>query len=121
MPGTNALAGIRGDLFDLRVQFAVGTTGEVRLVVRGMPVVYDVAKQELICADRRNPLAPVNGKVRLQVLVDRTSLEIFANDGRLYMPMAAKFAPDSHPLALTVTDTPVRFDSVEVNNLRSTW
>jgi fructan beta-fructosidase len=120
-PGTNALAGIQGDLFDARVQFAVGATGEVRLVVRGMPVVYDAARQELVCADRRNSLPPVKGKVRLQVLADRTSLELFGNDGLLYMPMAGKFAPVDHTLALTVTGAPVRFDSVEVNDLRSSW
>jgi len=119
--GTNVLAGIRGDLFDLRAQFAVGNTGEVRLVVRGVPLVYDAAKQELICHDRRNPLPPINGKVRLQILVDRTSLEIFGNDGLLYMPMAGNFIPDDHSLALTVTDAAIRCDSLEVNELRSIW
>jgi sucrose-6-phosphate hydrolase SacC (GH32 family) len=120
-PGTNALAGIRGDLFDLRAQFTVGNAGEVRFVIRGVPVVYDTAKQELVCRDRRNPLPPVSGKVRLQILVDRTSLEIFGNDGLLYMPMAAGFAPDDRSLALTVADTAVPFDSLEVNELRSIW
>jgi len=63
----------------------------------------------------------VNGKVRLQVLVDCTSLEIFGNDGLLYMPMAAKFAPDDPSLVLTVSDATVHFDSLEVNELRSIW
>ena len=120
-PGTNALAGIQGDLFDLRLQFTPGNTGEVRLVIRGVPVVYDAAKQELVCHDRRSPLPPVKGKVRLQLLVDRTSLEIFGNDGLLYMPMAGKFTPTDHSLALTVTGPAVRFDSLEVNELRSIW
>jgi len=120
-PGTNALAGIPGDLFNLHAQFTVGKAGEVRFVIRGVPVVYDAAKQELVCRDRRNPLPPVNGKVRLQVLVDRTSLEIFGNDGLLYMPMAGEFTPDDRSLALTVTDTAVRFASLEVNELRSIW
>jgi hypothetical protein len=38
-PGANALAGIRGDLFDLRAQFTVGNAGEVRFAIRGVPVV----------------------------------------------------------------------------------
>ena len=120
-PGTNALAGIQGDLFDVRAQFTVGSTGEVRLLVRGMPVVYDATKQELVCQNRRNPLRPVDDKVRLQLLVDRTSLEIFGNDGLLYMPMAAKFTPDDHSLLLTSAGSTVRFDTLEVNELRSIW
>ncbi len=93
----------------------------MRLVIRGVPVIYDAAKQELVCHDRRNRLAPVNGKVRLQLLVDRTSLEIFGNDGLLYMPMAGNFTPDDHSLALTVTDAAIRIDSLEVNELKSIW
>jgi fructan beta-fructosidase len=120
-PGVNAAVGLKGDLFDLRVQFAAGSTGEVRLVVRGMPLIYNAAKQELVCADRRNRLAPVNGKVRLRLLADRTSLEIFGNDGLVYMPIAAKFLPNDHTLALTATGIPVRLDSLEVNELRSAW
>ncbi len=120
-PGTNALAGLRGELFDLRMQFVAGTTGEVRLAVRGMPVVYSADRHEVVCGDRRSPLFPLNGKVRLQVLADRTSLEIFGNEGLLYMPMAAKFAPADQPLALTVTGAPVRFDSIEAWELKSIW
>ena len=120
-PGTNALAGIRGELFDVRAEFTAGGAGEVRLAVRGMPVVYDAAKQELACGKLRHRLPPVNGKVRLRVLADRTSLEIFGNDGRLYMPMAASFTQGDPSLSLTVTGAPVRFDRLEVNELRSIW
>jgi fructan beta-fructosidase len=120
-PGTNAFAGLQGDLFDLRAEFSPGHAGEVRFVIRGVPVVYDAAKQELVCRGRRNPLLPVNGKVRLQILVDRTSLEVFGNDGLLYMPMAAGFAPDDYTLALTATDAPVRFSFLEANELKSIW
>lgn len=119
--GTNALAGIHGDLFDVRLEFTVGQTGELRLAVRGVPVIYDVAKQELVCRDRRNPLPPTNGKIRLQLLVDRTSLEIFGNDGLLYMPMSGNFAPDDHGLALTVNDAAIHVESVEVNELKPIW
>jgi len=120
-PGTNVLSGIRGDLFDLRAQFTVGDKGDVRFVIRGVPVVYDALKQELVCKDRRNPLRPVDGKIRLQILVDRTSLEIFGNDGFLYMPMAAGFSPEDHSLALTVPNTAVHFDSLEAYELQSVW
>ena len=34
-------------------------------------MVYDAAKQELVCKARRNPLRPVDGKVRLQILAER--------------------------------------------------
>jgi fructan beta-fructosidase len=121
VPDSNVLGGIHGELFDVRAQFSPASTGEVRLIVRGMPVVYDAAKQQLVCADRGNPLPPVDGKVRLRVLADRTSLEIFGNDGLLYMPMSAKFVPTDHGLSLTTIGASVRFDTFEVNELHSIW
>ena len=120
-PGTNALSGILGELFDLRAQFTVGGTGDVRFVIRGVPVVYDAGKQEIACKDRRNTLRPVNGKVRLQILADRTSLEVFGNEGLLYMPMAAGFSPQDRSLALTAAGAAVHFDSLEVYELHSIW
>ena len=86
-----------------------------------MPITYDAATQKLACSGRRNPLPLINGKVRLRVLADRTSLEIFGNDGLLYMPMAAKFAPDNQALALVVADAPIQFDSLRIDQLRSIW
>jgi hypothetical protein len=53
--------------------------------------------------------------------VDRTSLEIFGNDGLLYMPMAAGFLPQDYSLALTTADATVQFESLEVYNLQSVW
>ena len=53
--------------------------------------------------------------------MDRTSLEIFGNDGLLYMPMAGRYIPDDRGLALTATDPSIRCDSLEVNELKSIW
>jgi hypothetical protein len=97
-------------------------TGEAgKFTVRGVPVVYDATKQELVCKARRNLLRPVDGKVRLQILVDRTSLEIFGNDRLLYMPMAAGFAANDRNVALMAGGTGVKFDSLEVYELQSVW
>ena len=53
--------------------------------------------------------------------MDRTSWEIFGNDGLFYMPMAGEFAPGDRSLSLTVTDSAVRFTSLEATELKSIW
>ena len=55
----------------------------------GVPVVYDVKKQEISCKDVKAPLKRVDGKVRLRLLVDRGSIEIFGNDGQVALSVAA--------------------------------
>ena len=66
--------------------------------VRGVPVVYDVEKQEISCKNVKAPLKPVDGKVRLRLLVDRGSIEMFGNDGQVALSVGAIPADDNHAL-----------------------
>ena len=67
-PDSNLLADLRGELFHLRGEFEPGDASELRFVIRGVPIVYDVTKQELSCQGKTAPLKPVNGTIRLEVL-----------------------------------------------------
>ena len=42
----------------------------------------------------KGPLFIDNGKVELEILLDKTTLEIFGNDGELFMPIGLYFFPD---------------------------
>ncbi|MGI9220703.1 MAG: GH32 C-terminal domain-containing protein [Woeseiaceae bacterium] len=99
-PGDNPLEAVKGNLFDIDVKIAVGDADEVGLVINGFPVVYSVAEQRLIGGDGKEgdqfssgetqaQLATEDGVITLRILVDRPSVEIFANGGRVYMPMQA--------------------------------
>src|SRR5205823_2222475 len=46
-PGDNPLAGITGELFDIRAEIEVGDAAAVGLLVRGEPISYDVKSKEL--------------------------------------------------------------------------
>ncbi len=126
-PDSNPLADIRGELFHLRGQFEAGQARELALVIRGVPIVYHVARQELSCQGKTAPLRPVRGTIQLEILVDRTSLEIFGNDGRIYMPLAAlpasevAGANDYSPLQLWVKEGEAKVRSLDVYPLRSAW
>jgi fructan beta-fructosidase len=120
-PGEDPLANLSGELFDLRAEFEVGAAAETGLRVRGTAILYDSRKQELVCRDRRVPLMPVDGKVRLRVLVDRTSLEIFADDGLIYMPMPFRSDPAAKPVVIVAQGGEVRKFFLEVSELKSIW
>jgi fructan beta-fructosidase len=120
-PDENPLAGISGDLFHIRARFKPGDAKEVGFVIRGIPVVYDVGKQELSCLKKSAPLKLADGAVRLEILVDRTSIEIFANDGRVYMPIGVIPADDDRSLRVLSTGGDARAEALEVFDLRSAW
>ncbi|MEK7677125.1 MAG: GH32 C-terminal domain-containing protein [Verrucomicrobiota bacterium] len=120
-PVENPLASISGELLDIRIEFETGNAGEIGFNLRGVAVVYDAKKQTLACQDRKAPLPAVAGKVRLQILVDRTSLEIFGNDGLVYMPMRLLPKDDDKSPALFARGGSARISSLQVFELNSAW
>ena len=81
--------GLKGDLFEIVVEFSPEHAEAVGLNLRGVPLLYDVSRKEIVCSEVRAPLAPRDGRVRLQVFLDRGSIEVFGNDGRVAMSIAA--------------------------------
>ena len=72
-PADNLLSGLSGELFHIRAEFQVDNdVQETGFVIRDIPVVYNAQKQELSCQKRTAPLKPVDDKIHLELLVDRT-------------------------------------------------
>ena len=130
-----------GDLFDVRMVIEVddgaaravresdGTNG-FTIEVQGHSVEYDAAGQTLSCMGRTAPLRNIDGRVRLQLLIDRTSLEIFGNQGEVSMSFCFLPAAANHRLALKADGGSVhggsarggvRIVSLIVHELRSAW
>jgi len=66
-------------------------------------------------------LAPVNGKIKVRVLTDRTSTEVFANGGDV--TFSGVFFPDSanHDLLLGAQGGTAHLASLAVGELKSIW
>ena len=77
--GDNPLASISGDLFDIEMVIEPGRASEFGLSLHGRTIRY--AENQVSCLGRSAPLPLVDGKVKLRILVDRTSLELFGNQG----------------------------------------
>lgn len=120
-PGENPLAGASGELLEVTAEIALGDATEVAFKLRGIPLVYDVQKQELTCKDKHAPLEPVNGKIQLRVFVDRTAVDIFGNDGRLYMPMGIVVPADNRSLEISAKGGTAQIGSLTVYELQSAW
>ena len=120
-PAENLLSGISGKLFRIRAELKVGDVRQTGFVIRDIPVVYDVQKQQLSCQNKTAPLKPVDGKIRLELLVDRTSIEVFGNDGRIYMPIGVILAGNPKSLEIFTKGGDTEVQSLEVFELSSIW
>ena len=117
----NPLAGERAELVELRAEFEPGDASEVVFTVRGATISYDAKTQELVVNGDRAPAPLCGGKQRLTLFCDRTGLEIFASDGLTYMPMPFQPKADNFDLAVRASGGAVKFNLLQVHELRSIW
>ncbi len=117
----NLLEGVTGELFHIRCEARSDGAREFGLRIRGVPVTYDFQGKTVTCADKTAAVEPVDGKIRLEILVDRTSIEIFAGDGRIYMPIGVILPVEDQTLEVFSTGGKTTLDSLEVYELHSAW
>lgn len=119
--GAVELSAAVGELLDSEAIFELRDAKAFGLDLRGVRVTYDAERQELSCAGCVAPLAPEGGKVRLRVLVDRTSVEVYANGGRVYMPVGIIVPEDNRAVGVFAAEGETRVLSLAVYELRSAW
>jgi sucrose-6-phosphate hydrolase SacC (GH32 family) len=120
-PGQNPLANVRGELFDVRLAIEPASASEIGLNVRGVPIQYDVKQQTLSCMGNTAAVKTTGGRLALQVLVDRTSIEIFAAEGRVNMAYCFLPPADNKKLAVYAKGGDADVRSLDVWELKSTW
>ena len=120
-PGENLLSGIEAELSHIIAEFTIGDGAEFGFVIRGVPVVYNLAERTLCCKGKSAELKPAGGRIRLEILVDRTSVEIFGNSGRVYMPIGVILPEENKTLEIFSKAGKTGLDLLEVYELRSAW
>jgi sucrose-6-phosphate hydrolase SacC (GH32 family) len=121
IPGYNPLSGIRGTLFDVKAQFSTNTAQSIVFAFAGATVTYNASTQQISCNGDTQSLPPLNGIVQLEVVVDLDTIEIFGNNGQLYMPLPAGNSSGDSLISLTCSGGNAIFNSLTVNKLKSIW
>jgi len=84
------LSEVNGGLYDIDAEFQVDDGDVFGFQINGLTLTYNFNKQKLTCGEEEAALEPVNGRIKLRILADRMSVEVFANDGRVYMPLRSE-------------------------------
>jgi sucrose-6-phosphate hydrolase SacC (GH32 family) len=120
-PGQDLLAGTKAELFEIRTAIELGSAKQVALNLRGHELLYDVDKKELSCKGREAKLEPVKGRIFLHILVDRTSIEIFANRGRVSMFYSFPIDPQNRSVGLFARGGDAKLRKLNLWHLKSIW
>ena len=91
------------------------------LVVCGERIAYSAIEKTLTVLGCTAPLDLGNAPLRLQVLVDRTSLEVFANDGEVSLTSCFLPASESTGLSIYSQDGAAAISTLQVFQLCSAW
>jgi fructan beta-fructosidase len=140
-PSQPFLPGISGDLLELRVEFELGEAEEIGLKLRASDhqetiVGFNVQTSNLyidrsasglvefhsqFACKHSAALQPVNGRILLHVFVDWSSVEVFANDGKLVMTDLIFPDTDSKGLELFASGGTAKILSLEIYTLNSIY
>lgn len=112
-PGT-LLSDVAGELFDIRADITPCAATQIAFRIRGAEVCYTPATGTLSCMGRTIRVASADGRLRLRLLVDRTTLEVFADDGLASLSFFLEPGDEERPLLLSVSGGEAAIDSLTV-------
>jgi Beta-fructosidases (levanase/invertase) len=120
-PGDNFVRAAKGQLLDIAAEFTARDASLIVFNLFGRRVTYDFSDQQIDCAGKKSALPLKAGRVRLRILVDRLSIDIFGNDGELYMPMGVVIDPANSTLEVSSFKGSTLINSLDVSELKSAW
>ena len=114
------LAGLTGDCLDIVAQIEPDAKARVVFTIRGTPVEYDAENHSLING-RHAALDVEGGRIKLRILVDRTSIEAFGNDGQVAITRCFVPKPEDRSISLHCSTGTARVISLEIYKMKSIW
>jgi fructan beta-fructosidase len=120
-PGENPLSQVSAELLEIESEIELGTASEVGFNLRGNPVVYNVQNKALSCKDESVVVQPTDGKIRLHLFVDRTTIEIFPNEGRMPIFLCFPLDTDNESLEVFARGGQAEIQNLKIWKLKSIW
>ena len=125
-------AGIKGELFEIIADFEIGSAREFGLEFRkgaagGFTIGYDARGRRLILRDPKGTellsqlLYARRGRVKLHLLLDRSMLDVFGNDGITWNCAFFRADPAHQDMELYAKGGEVRLHSFDLWPLKSVW
>ena len=120
--GNNLLGGIKGDLFDIEIEFEPGKSDALGFKIHGHDVQY-TTKTSIVVSRRTHPMKVQrkNGRIHMRILVDRTSIEVFVNHGEISAANCILPKKNGPPPRLYVNGGDAIIKSLRVRELKSIW
>ncbi|WP_165230187.1 glycoside hydrolase family 32 protein [Aquisphaera insulae] len=120
-PGRDVRLDLGSDLIEVEAEATVDRAASLSLTVRGVPVELDGRTGTLRTGEIAAPLPIEGDRVSLHVLVDRGSIEVFGDDGRVGISRGVIPPADGKGLVISARGGPIRLTRLVAHELRSAW
>ena len=120
-PGETPMPEAAGELFDVRAEIDVGDAEEVGFKLGGHPVTYHVRNKTLGGPGKPVAMDAPAGRITLQILVDRTTVEVYGNGGRVAISYGVSPKPGDAGIRLFARGGAAKVVSLAAYELRSIW
>ncbi|HNQ36817.1 MAG TPA: glycoside hydrolase family 32 protein [Prolixibacteraceae bacterium] len=125
--GQNLVKKAEGDCVRIRGRFDLKNCESFGFMLRagkkneGTELVYNVKRGTLSLMGQTIPLEPVDHKITLDILIDRASVEVFANNGKAALSSVLFTGENDRSYILYNTGGEIVVDELEITPLRSVW
>ncbi len=124
-PGDNPLEDLDGDVFEINAVIDPGKASEFGFVIRGEKLVYAIKDKRLTFMDKEAELVPMtigsDDKIKISLIIDRGSVEVFANQGEVSISMLFYPDPSDMNLEFFSVGGSAEIDFMEAYRLQSIW
>jgi sucrose-6-phosphate hydrolase SacC (GH32 family) len=117
----NPFVGVSGTLFEIRLDIEIETAQKVGLQVYGQTICYDAGNQQLSVLGANAPCVLADNRLQLHILVDRTSIEVFSNNGEISMSSCFLPQTENTSIELYCQEGEAYIRTAEVYKLCSIW
>ena len=112
------LSSVKAELIDMSIEFE--PKNSIKLTIRGLEIAYDQKSEQFAFGTSKVAAPTIDGKVKLRVLLDRASIELFANEGAAVSTSYAVPEVGNYSISLSA-DGNAKINSLVINELKSSW
>jgi sucrose-6-phosphate hydrolase SacC (GH32 family) len=129
IPGINEnmLKKVKGDCFRIIAELDIKTSDNFGFMIRkgkkdpGTEILFNVKRGVLSVLGSTVPLVPIDNKISLDILVDRASVEVFANGGQTVISNCFTPTEGAEDMVLFTNGGELGIDKLEVIKINSAW
>ncbi len=123
----NHMKNLSGDCLHIIGEFDLKTSDSFGFMLRnstknpGIEVLYNVTRGVLTVLGSSVPLLPIDNKIQLEIILDRSSLEIYANDGQVVVSNLFENDAKSKNVVLFTNGGELGIIQADAYDVKSIW